>query len=163
MNSVFDLRDTAFTFGAGVYVTPSDRVGLSLAYQHGMRLDNEGDLTLAFGCPPTFDPIARRASEAIGTCDTTVGGRGTIGYRLPGRLQAGVALRPTDRLRLEVMGAVVFWSVFDTYDIQPLVAPSAFVDAEGEGNRIVASDLASTPRPWARDNRTSGWVGVDAK
>ncbi len=163
VNSVFDLRDTTATFGAGIYVTPTERVGISLAYQHGLQLDNEGDLTLRFGCPPAYDTIARAAAQGIGTCDTTVTGRGSISYRLPGRIQAGVALRPTDRLRIEAMGAVVFWSVFEEYAIQPLVAPSAFTEAENQGNRAVASDLASAFRPWARDNRTSGWVGIDAK
>lgn len=163
VSSLFELADTAFTFGAGVYVTPSDRVGISLAYQHGLQLDNEGDLTLSFGCPPEYDTIGRRAAQGIGTCDTTVRGTGSIGYRLPGRLQGGVAWRPTDRLRIEAMGAVVFWSAFDEYAIQPLVSPSEFVEAENQGSRGVASDLASQFRPWARDNRTSGWVGVDAK
>lgn len=163
VQSIFDLADTALTFGAGIYLTPSERVGISLAYQHGMRLDNEGDLTLNFDCPPEYDTIARASAEAIGTCNTSVSGTGTIGYRLPGRIQGGVAFRPTDKLRLEAMGAVVFWSVFTDYEIQPLVAPSAFVEAEGEGNRVVASQLASVFRPWARDNRTSGWFGLDAK
>lgn len=163
VTSIFDLADTAFTFGAGIYVTPSERLGISLGYQHGLSLENEGDLTLNFACPPDYDTIGRRAAEDIGTCDTSVSGTGMVSYRLPGRVQGGIAWRPTDGLRIELMGAVVFWSVFTDYDIQPLVAPSAFTEARGEGNRIVASDLASVFRPWARDNRTSGWIGADVK
>jgi len=163
VRSQFDLADTALSFGAGVYVTPSERVGISLAYQHGLTLENEGDLALVFACPPEYDTVGRALADDIGTCDTTVTGRGTIGYRLPGRVQGGVAVRPSERVRIEAMGAVVFWSVFDQYDIQPLVSPSAFVEAQSQGSRAVASDLASTARPWARDNRTSGWFGVDAK
>ena len=128
-----------------------------------MRLDNRGDLTLNFGCPPDYDTIARDASTAIGTCDTTVTGTGAIRYRLPSRVQGGVALRPLDRLRLEVMGGVVFWSVFEDYEIQPSVPPSAFSEAQGGSNALVASSLSSSFRPWARDNRNSGWLGVDAK
>ncbi|HHO53352.1 MAG TPA: hypothetical protein ENK18_21400, partial [Deltaproteobacteria bacterium] len=162
--SIFELKDTTFTFGAGVYLTPiGDRLGLSLAYNHGMRLDHTGDLTLDFRCPPAFDPQSRAAAEEIGTCNRTATGSGSIGYRLPSRLHLGVVLQPIQRLRLELMGGYVFWSVFTDYEVSTSVSNAAF---PGASNALAAQEaalLASQERLWARDHHDTFWVGLDGK
>ncbi|MBX2800024.1 MAG: outer membrane protein transport protein [Myxococcales bacterium] len=169
--SVFDLSDTAFTFGVGAHlVAVEDLLSLSLSYNHGARLANTGDLTLSFACPPTYDTLSRAAAEEIGTCNpandegTVVTGDGGIAYRLPGRIHLGAVITPMERLRLEAMGGYVFWSVFDNYDVTTLVAPTEFQDlARSPGTAAEAARLATQDRQWARDNRDTFWLALDGK
>lgn len=157
------LNGHALTFGAGVYVTPiGDKLGISLAYNHGYKVQNEGDVTLKFQCPPDFDPLARFGTEQQGLCNSTVQGTGSIGYRLPGRLHLGVVLSPIERIRLEVMGGYVMWNVFKDYEIVTTVSPDA-LDVEDPTVAEDTAGLLSQNRLWARDAKNSGWVGADAK
>lgn len=162
--SIFELRDTTFTFGLGAYLTPlGDRLGLSLAYNHGMRLDHTGDLTLNFRCPPAFDPQSVAAAEEIGTCNTSVTGTGSIGYRLPSRLHLGVVLQPIQRIRVELMGAYVFWSAFSDYEVSTSVSNAVFTQASNALAAQEAALLASQERLWARDHSNTFWIGLDGK
>jgi len=157
------LHKNALTFGAGVYVTPmGDKLGISLGYQHGYRLDYEGDVKIDLGCPPDYDGIGRLAAEQRGICDVTLKGKGFIGYNLPSRLNMGVVLQPIDKIRLEVMGAYVMWSAFKDYEIATSI-PQSEIDLDDEETAKETADLVSQNRTWARDNRNTFWVGIDGK
>jgi long-chain fatty acid transport protein len=165
------LKDLATTFSLGLHVTPLKKerlLDVAVSYNHGYRLDTEGDLTLRFRCPPSYDGISRFGAETAGLCNPDTGegsvvqGTGKIGFDLPGRVQFGVSSSPVDRLRLEVMGAYVFWSVFTDYDITTVVTPDAIPAANPE-DAEQSAELVSQERKWARDNRDTFWVGVDGK
>jgi long-chain fatty acid transport protein len=158
------LTDTAFTFGAGVYVTPgTDKVGISLSWNHGVALTHTGAATFEFGCPPDYDELAQTAQEYSGLCNSTVPGEATVSYRLPSRLHLGVALLPKEGVRLELMGGWVGWGVFDNYDVTLLVNPA---DIDSPGGRSVAAEAAtslSQTRQQARGARNAVWAGLDGK
>lgn len=163
------LKDTAVTFGAGVYVTPiGDKLGISLAYNHGTRLDHQGDLTMRFNCPPDYDALTALGLQQAGLCDpetlegAVLQGTGKIGYSLPSRIHLGVMVSPMERLRLEVMGAYVFWSAFTDYEITTVIKPDQ-IDVEDPAVAEETADLVSQERLWARDNVDTFWVGVDGK
>ncbi len=154
------LKDRAFTFGVGTYLTPVDGLGISVAYNHGMRLDHQGDVMVATACPPEQDVIGRIGVELLGLCNANTPGRATVGYRLPSRIHGGVVVDAIDRLRMEAMGGWVGWSVFTDYEIQTRVDPKDVPDAESPE---AAAELISQDRKWARDNRDSFWLGADVK
>jgi long-chain fatty acid transport protein len=157
------LHGHAMTFGLGAYLTPiGKKLGISLAYNHGYKVRNEGDLTLKFQCPPDYDTIGRIGAEQNGLCNATMNGDGTIGYQLPSRIHAGVVLAPIDRIRLEVMGGYVMWKVFDDYEIGTNI-PASEVKVEDPEVAEETAGLLSRDRLWARDAKNTGWVGVDAK
>jgi len=157
------LHKNVFTFGAGVYLTPlGDTLGVSLGYQHGYRLDYEGDVKIALGCPPDTDTLGRLAAESRGICDVTLNGKGFIGYNLPSRLNMGVVLQPIEKIRLEVMGAYVLWGAFTDYEIRTEV-PRSQIDLDDDETAEETAELVSQNRKWARDNRNTFWVGVDGK
>jgi len=157
------LHKNVFTFGAGIYVTPlGDKLGISLGYQHGYRLDYEGDVKISLGCPPDIDAIGRFAAESRGICDVTLNGKSFIGYNLPSRLNFGVVVQPIEKIRLEAMGAYVMWGVFSDYDIQTSV-PRSEIELENDETAEETAELVSQNRQWARDNRNTFWLGVDGK
>ncbi len=162
--TVFDVQDTSFTFGAGVYVTPlkSDKLGISLAYNHGARVDNSGPVDLTFGCPPDCDIISRFAAETQGLCNAQMSGDGSIGYDLPSRLHLGVVVRPIDRVRAELFGSYVMWSQFTDFDITTDIAADQVQVDDPEVAEETAA-LITQDRQWARDNRNTFFVGVDGK
>lgn len=161
------LRDTAFTFGTGIYVTPiGKKLGISLSYNHGVKLQHEGDLTMKFQCPPDYDLFSKLGAETRGICNTTLQGKGAIGYDLPARINAGIVLSPIDKVRLEVMGSYVMWSAFTDYDIHTEIPVEEIQAARPEITPEVAAetvDLVSQDRQWARDTENTYWVGVDGK
>jgi long-subunit fatty acid transport protein len=158
------LTDTALTFGGGIYLTPLDgKLGISLAWNQGVKLTNTGTSTFAFGCPPTFDNTARSAAEDAGLCDAVVPAETTVSYQLPSRLHVGVALLPVDRVRLELMGAWVGWGVFDDYDVTLTVNPDDIDSPLGAGAAGQVATLLSQERKQARGARDTFWVGLDGK
>lgn len=148
------LHDLAFAFSAGLQVRPDDRVTIGIAYVSGARMENEGDLTIQFQCPPDSDTFGRFGAEQYGICYATVPAHGSVSYTLPGRVQAGVAVTPIPGLRLEALGGWVGWSVFTDYDI---------VVSDAQAETEAAADLVNQTRQWARENHDSGWGGVDVK
>lgn len=161
------LRARTATFAAGLYLTPlGKKLGISLAYNHGMRLDHSGDLTMKFQCPPEYDLLGSAGAQLYGLCNATLQGKGTAGYNLPSRVHLGVVLRPIDALRLEAMGAYVFWSAFTDYELTTSVTPDEFMKGTNPLNESFANDsadLVSQELLWARDNQDSFWVGLDGK
>ena len=156
------LHQNALTFGAGIYITPVDKLGISIGYHQGYRLDYEGDVEIALGCPPDFDGLGRFAAESRGICDSTFKGEGTIGYDLPSRFNFGVVVQPIDKVRLEAMGSYVMWSVFTDYDITTKIDRSQ-IDLDDDVVAEETAALVSQNRKWARDNRNTVWLGVDGK
>jgi long-chain fatty acid transport protein len=159
------LTDTAFTFGGGVYLTPLDdqRLGISLAWNQGVRLSNTGDVTFEFGCPPAYDTNARSVAEDGGLCNSSVPGTASVGFQLPSRLHVGVAFLPTETVRLELMGAWVGWGVFQDYDVDLLVNPEDIDSPVGASGATLSADLLSQERQQARGARDTFWVGLDGK
>lgn len=162
--SIFDLKAQALTFGAGLYLSlpGDDRLGLALAYNHGVRVDNRGPVVLDFACPPEHDSLSRDGAIAQGTCDARLEGTGSIGYQLPSRVHLGVVGRPLERIRLEAFGAYVRWSQFTDYDISTQIAADQ-VQVEDPAIAEETAALVSQRRSWARDNRDTFFVGVDGK
>ncbi|NCG20363.1 MAG: hypothetical protein GWP91_15245 [Rhodobacterales bacterium] len=158
------LRDRKMTMGAGVYITPSDKVGISLAFKKGVKLVHEGDISLQLGCPPEnadgSPSLPRLGVEILGLCNAKLKGTGEVGYSLPSRINSGIVFTPNDKVRLEAMGGWVGWSVFTDYDIRTTVKPE---DIEDSANPKQAADLGSQERQWARDNKNTLWLGVDGK
>jgi long-subunit fatty acid transport protein len=166
------LRDQAFTFGAGVYITPTDNLGISVAFNKGVRLDHQGDLALSFACPPEYDFLANAGAVSRGLCNTTMNGQGEVGYSLPSRMNFGLVYNPTPKVRLEAMGSWVGWKVFTDYEIQtiigadqiePVVVPLVSTEEDLPALRAEAQGLLNAPRLWARDHRNTYWMGLDAK
>lgn len=161
------LKDQTFTLGAGLYVTPiGDKLGISVAFNKGVDLEHEGDLTMKFQCPPDYDTAARFGTERAGLCTATGGavfeGRGTIGYALPSRFHLGVVVSPIERVRVEAMGAYVMWSAFTDFEIGTEISPDQ-VDVEDPALAEETAELVSQQRPWARGNVDTFWVGLDGK
>ena len=180
--TVFDqLKDQAFTFGAGVYVTPTKNTGISLGYNHSIRLDHSGPLTISFQCPdPERDPTLATGLQQRGLCNGEEGpgavlkGEGAVGYKLPNRFNLGFVLFPVEAVRLELMGSYVRWSTFTDYEIQTRInadqIPLEPTDPDDPESVQTAEDLkeetaalVSQDRQWARDGRDTFWVGVDGK
>lgn len=166
------LTDTAFTFGAGLYLHPTPKIDVGLAYNHSITVANEGDLAMIFNCPPLDDFYSAASAGLTGTCTAdpetlvrnpaTLQGDAIVSYTLPSRVHLGVALTPVERLRLELFGAYVRWSLFEAYDIQTFV-PTSQVDVEDPDLAQFTSDLLSQHRAWARDNVDTFYVALDAK
>jgi long-chain fatty acid transport protein len=158
-----NLRDTAFSFNAGVQVEPIEgKLALGLAYVHGAALDNKGPVAIHFSCPPQEDVAGRFGSEAFGLCDANLNARARVQYRLPSRLSLSARLRPTEAVQLELLGGWVGWSAFEDFDIAVFgVAnnndPDDFNDIER------TAELVEQRRLWARANRNSVWIAADGK
>jgi long-subunit fatty acid transport protein len=174
------LTDRALTFGTGIYVTPIEQLGISLAFNKGVRLDHTGDVQLRFQCPPEYDFLVAFAASDRGLCNNETGegavfdGAGSVGYSLPSRINLGIVLHPVEALRLELMGSWVNWKVFTDYEIKTEISPDQVpVEpddpedpddvAEAQAVREETAELASQDLLWARDGRNTYWVGLDAK
>jgi long-subunit fatty acid transport protein len=157
------LEKNKLTFGAGIYITPlGEKLGISLGYHHGYRLNYEGDVKIALGCPPDSDALGRIAADTRGICDATLKGTGTVGYNLPSRVNLGVVLKPIDKFRLEVMGSYVMWNAFTDYDITTSI-PRSEIDLDNDETAEETAALVSQNRKMARDNHNTFWVGIDGK
>lgn len=157
-----DLKGSAITFGAGVRVKAHEKVAIAVAYRHGLRVDNRGTAKLDFSCPSTDDIFGRAGAQIQGICDADLTAQMTVGYNLPGRVQAGVVVTPTDKVRLEAMGGYVFWSVFKDYEIDIAVDPAS-VPKDTPEQRADTAALISQTKTWARDQQNSFWFGIDGK
>lgn len=152
------LHGLSGAWSAGAAWSPSATVDLGVTVHGPTRVDHSGDLTMHFGCPPQDDAVGRFALESLGLCYADVDARGTLGFDLPARVQAGVAVRPVDTLRLELMGGLVGWSRFTDFDIGFEDIPERNPDLPE-----ATSEGLEQQRQWARDNRDSGWVGLDVQ
>jgi len=138
-------------------------VSVAIGYNHGYQVVNEGNVQFQTGCAPESDGLTRTAMEGYGLCDATIDGTGSIAYRYPSRVNAGVVLRPLPALRLEAMGGWVGWGVFTDYNIQTNVQPEDITEALSDEGAEISADLLTQTRQWARDTRNSGWVAIDGK
>lgn len=148
------LTDTAVAFSVGIRAQPSDNFAFGVAYVSGAHVDNEGSLTIKFGCPPETDVLGRFGAEQFGVCYAEVPANATVGYTLPGRVHGGVVFWPVEAVRVEAMGGWVGWSVFDDYEIDIHDAQAA---------TEAGSELVNQERTWARANTDSAWGGIDVK
>jgi hypothetical protein len=164
------MKSKGFAFDTGIKAD-FDKVHLALGYISGVKLANKGDVTLTFSCPPQDDALGRFGAQQFGLCDSVINAHGIVAYNLPSRIHGGVRVDPIEDLRIEAMGGVVFWHVYQDFDIT--------VNDVGELNPwqsdCDAGDSAScykaehTPgkveqhRLWARDNKDSFWAALDVK
>jgi hypothetical protein len=61
------LTDDTFTFSGGLRAD-LDPFKISVAYVHGVSVNNTGDVTMHLHCPPTTDTLGRFGAEAYGLC-----------------------------------------------------------------------------------------------
>lgn len=152
------LSDDRISFNVGLQFKPIESVTLSLAYTHGVTVDNRGPAEIRMGCPPQSDVIGRLGAESYGLCDATFDANASVSYRLPSRLNGSVVFQPDDVWRLELMGGWVNWSVYDQFTLK-----MSDVETLNELQKEEAAFLLNQTRPQARDARDSFWVGVDTK
>lgn len=146
------------TFAVGIHARPIPELGIALSYHHGWAADHGGTVDLAFGCPPDDDAIERFGAEARGLCDADMVADARVLYRYPSRVHLGIVAEPVDRLRLEAFGGWVGWSSYRDFDIRLDNVVSQNTEVEPEIAEKVATD-----RLWARENRNTFFVGLDAK
>lgn len=151
------LADNAFTFSAGLRAD-LDPFKISLAYVSGTHVDNRGDATLTFGCPPQEDTLGRFGAEAYGLCYSTLLANAQVSYDLPGRIQGAIAYAPDEKVAVQLMGAYVFWSQYRDFDI----TVSGVEDRNELANPNTAG-MVNQHRLWARDNVDAWWIGSDVK
>ena len=164
-NLQFDpLRTRAVTFGAGLYLTPVKGVGISASYRHGASVTHSGGMRYVFACPE--DALSKIAAGVTGICNgegANVRGKAKVSYRYPSRVNASVVLETVPKLRLELMGGLVFWSQFEEYSVSTKVTNASQFDASSDTRAEETAELVSQDRTWARDNRNAPWFGVDSK
>ena len=117
-----------------------------------------------FACPE--DALSKIAAGVTGICNgegADVRGKATVAYRYPSRVNLGVVLETVPKLRLELMGGLVYWSQFTEYSITTKVTDASQFDASSDTRAEETAELVSQKRTWARDNRNAPWGGVDAK
>ncbi|MDP6934159.1 MAG: outer membrane protein transport protein, partial [Myxococcota bacterium] len=153
-----NLGDTVLSWSVGGQVDILPELRAALTYIHGAAVDNQGDVTLAFSCPPEADTLGRLGSELFGLCDQTLQAHASLAYTLPSRLHGGLQFDATPTLQLELMGGWVNWSVFDAYEITIYDTESLNELANPD-----TAELVNQERKWARDNQDSAWGGLDAK
>lgn len=149
-----DLSTNTWSFSAGIRVRPVENLAIGVTYIHGAHVDNTGDASVAFQCPPQSDTIGRYGVEDLGLCYATVGAKATVSYDLPRRVHLGVAYFPSDAVRLEVMGGWVQWSVFQDFEVDV---------ADADAPTPEAAELVNQHRYWARANNDSLWGALDGK
>ena len=152
------LSDDRMSFNVGVQVKPIESLTLSLAYTHGVRVDNRGPGEIRMGCPPQSDVLGRLGSESYGLCDATFAANASVSYRLPSRLNGSLVYAPDNTWRVEVMGGWVGWNVYDQFTLK-----ISDVATLNELQKEEAALLLNQTRPQARDAKDSFWVGVDTK
>ncbi|MGK0359566.1 MAG: long-chain fatty acid transport protein [Bradymonadia bacterium] len=103
----------AVTFNAGVTFAANDTVDLALTYQHGAQMDFEGDFALDMS-----DDLFTQDLAAQGLVyKPLIEGVAQLGFRLPTRIGAAVAVDVNPALRLEGRLAYITWSDLDAFDI----------------------------------------------
>lgn len=145
------LTDTVFTVGGGVRIQPLRDLTLAVAFQKGVRLDNEGSVDIAFQCPPQSDTIGRFGAEQFGICDTVIPADAAVAYSLPARVHGGIGWQVTPDLHVEADAGWVGWSVFSDFAID-------IADPQAENTDTV--ELLTQQRLWARANLDSFWFGA---
>lgn len=154
----FDTRDIVMTAGASLMLRPHPKLDIGVAYIHGPTVENVGSVDLAFQCPPQEDEVGRFAAESRGLCDTDLSGNAVVSYRLPNRVQAGIAYRPTVRWRLEGMGGWVGWSGLDAVTIT--ISETAELNPDLPEETAAVLDGTKVQN---RDQLNSIWGAFDAK
>lgn len=102
-------RATIFTPSANVGVTwiPSKYVRFGLAGQLPYWIDAPASVRVRLPNAAIFDGASQVGEDA------------SVKFRLPAHLRAGVEVRPTPPLRVELSWEHQFWSLHDTIDITP--------------------------------------------
>ena len=153
-----ELTDAAWTWGAGIMASPIEQLDVGISYIAPVQLYHTGETTLYLSCPPQSDAAGRFGDESFGICDTTLQADASIGYTLPGRLNAGIAFTPRDDLRAELMGGYVWWSVMKDFRVEVFNLAEKNPELKEETAALLTQD-----RKWARENQNAWFGGLDLK
>jgi len=152
------LEARSVTYGFGLMGHPHESLDVGVSASLGTWLAHSGPMRLYMGCPPQSDTLGRFGAEAFGVCDATFEANAGLGYRLPHRVNWGVAWRPIEGLRAELMGGWVGWSAFTDFMIS-----IADVEELNELENPETAELVNREQRWARANEDSFWMGLDGK
>lgn len=150
--------DLASVQSLSVRVDLDPKLKASATWISRASVKHRGDVDIAFRCPPQTDVLGRFGAESYGLCDTTLKANGSVAYRLPSRIHAGVQYEPLKNLHLTGMAGMVFWSQYKDLDI----TISGVETLNDLANPATAEKVNQT-RKWARDSRNSPWLAIDAK
>ena len=137
--SLTDATAHAVTFNVGLHFEPNDTVDLALTYQHGAQMDFEGDFALDMNDDFFTQDLA---SQGL-VYQPLIEGVAQLGFRLPKRIGAAVAVDVNPATRVEGRLAYVTWSDLDAFDIS-LTSPDLAQPAFG----LPATSAKALPRDW---------------
>jgi long-chain fatty acid transport protein len=101
------------TFNVAIAANPVDPLWLGLTYDHGSRLNVNGDFRLDMNDDFFTQDLA---SQGL-AFPPLVRGRAKLSFRLPKRLMFGIAYDITKKLRIDGNFAWVFWSDLEAFEI----------------------------------------------
>ncbi|MFO7565743.1 MAG: outer membrane protein transport protein [Enhygromyxa sp.] len=127
------------TFNIAIAANPIDPLWLGLTYDHGSRLNLNGEFQLDMNDEFFTQDLAAKGMEF----PPLVTGKAKLSFRLPKRLMLGVAYDITERLRVDTNLAYVFWSDLDAFRIT-LDSPDLAQPALGIPRRTEVA----LPRNW---------------
>lgn len=102
------------TFNVGIAANPIDPLWLGLTYDHGSRLNLNGEFQLDMNDEFFTQDLAAKGMAF----PPLVKGKAKLSFRLPKRLMLGIAYDITKKLRVDTNLAYVFWSDLDAFEIQ---------------------------------------------
>lgn len=102
------------TFNVGLAANPIDPLWLGLSYDHGSRLNLDGEFQLDMNDSFFTEDLAAQGLEF----PPLITGRARLSFRLPKRVMLGLAYDISDNLRVGGNFAYVFWSDVDSFDIR---------------------------------------------
>jgi long-chain fatty acid transport protein len=127
------------TFNIGLAANPVDPLWLGLTYDHGSRLNLNGNFQLDMNDEFFTQDLAAKGMEF----PPLVTGKAKLSFRLPKRLMLGIAYDINNKLRVDTNLAYVFWSDLDAFRIT-LDSPALAQPALG----IPRSTTVSLARNW---------------
>lgn len=101
------------SFSLSLAANPIDPLWLGLTYDHGSRLNLNGDFQLDMNDEFFTQDLAAQGLEF----PPLVSGAARLSFRLPKRIMAGIAYDITKKLRVDANLAYVFWSELDAFRI----------------------------------------------
>ena len=112
----FALTDTishGVAFNVGLAANPIDPLWIGLTYDHGSKVNFNGDFQLNMNDEFFTQDLAGQGLQF----PPLVTGKAKLGFRLPKRIMLGLAYDITNKLRVDGNFAYVFWSDVDAFDL----------------------------------------------
>jgi long-chain fatty acid transport protein len=108
-----DAMSHGVAFNVGIATNPIDPLWIGLTYDHGSRLNFNGDFQLDMNDEFFTQDLAGQGLAF----PPLVTGRAKLKFRLPKRIMLGLAYDISKRLRVDGNFAYVFWSDVDAFEI----------------------------------------------